>query len=64
LLRRLPGACVQFFHRTVSGNNNGFTVQPGQAYGEVLGNGTLDVRYFLGLQGVAPAGAPGTASNL
>ena len=21
----------QFFHRTVSGNNNGFTVQPGQA---------------------------------
>jgi subtilase family serine protease len=53
----------QFFHRAVSGNNNGFTVQPGQAYSEVLGNGTLDVRNFLGLQGVAPAGAPGTASN-
>lgn len=53
----------QFFHRTVSGNNNGFTVHPGQAYSEVLGNGTLDVRNFLGLQGVAAAGAPGTASN-
>ncbi len=56
-----PG--FQFFHRNVSGNNNGFTVHPGQAYSEVLGNGTLDVRNFLGLQGVAPAGAPGTASN-
>jgi hypothetical protein len=53
----------QFFHRTVSGNNNGFTVQPGQAYSEVLGNGTLQVRNFLILHGVAPAGAPGTASN-
>jgi len=29
----------------------------------VLGNSTLDVRNFLGLQGVAPAGAPGTPSN-
>lgn len=56
-------AAFQFFHRNVSGNNNGFTVQPGQEYSEVLGNGTLDVRNFLGLQGVAPAGAPGTASN-
>jgi subtilase family serine protease len=56
-------APFQFFHRNVSGNNNGFTVRPGQAYSEVLGNGTLDVRNFLGLQGVAPAGAPGTASN-
>lgn len=53
----------QFFHRTVSGNNNGFTVQPSQAYSEVLGNGTLHVGNFLSLQGVAPAGAPGTASN-
>ena len=56
-------APFQYFHRNVSGNNNGFTVKPGQAYSEVLGNGTLDVRNFLGLQGVAPAGAPGTASN-
>lgn len=53
----------QFFHRDVTGDNNGFTVKPGQAYSEVLGNGTLDVRNFLGLQGVAPSGAPGTASN-
>jgi hypothetical protein len=29
----------------------------------VLGNGTLDVRNFLGLQGVAAAGAPGKTSN-
>jgi len=56
-------AAFQFFHRNISGNNNGYTVKPGQAYSEVLGNGTLDVRNFLGLQGVAPAGAPGTASN-
>jgi subtilase family serine protease len=56
-------APFQFFHRNISGNNNGFTVKPGQAYSEVLGNGTLDVRNFLGLQGVAAAGAPGTSSN-
>jgi subtilase family serine protease len=56
-------APFQFFHRNISGNNNGFAVKPGQAYSEVLGNGTLDVRNFLGLQGVAAAGAPGTASN-
>ena len=56
-------APFQFFHRNVSGNNNGFKVVPGQAYSEVLGNGTLDVRNFLGLQGVPAAGAPGTASN-
>jgi subtilase family serine protease len=53
----------QYFHRNISGSNNGFTVSPGQAYSEVLGNGTLDVKNFLGLQGAAPAGAPGTASN-
>ncbi len=53
----------QYFHRNVTGNNNGFTVKPGQAYSEVLGNGTLDVRNFLGLQGVALSGTPNTASN-
>jgi hypothetical protein len=53
----------QYFHRNISGNNNGFTVRPGQEYSEVLGNGTLDVKNFLGLQGAAPAGAPGTTSN-
>jgi subtilase family serine protease len=53
----------QFFHRDISGNNNGFTVSPGQAYSEVLGNSTLDVKNFLNLQGAAAAGAPGTASN-
>jgi subtilase family serine protease len=57
-----PGP-FQFFHRTISGDNNGFTVSPGQAYSEVLGNGTLNVRNFLAVQGVAPAGAPGTPSN-
>jgi subtilase family serine protease len=54
---------LQFFHRDISGNNNGYTVKPGQAYSEVLGNSTLDVRNFLQLQGVAAAGAPGTPSN-
>jgi subtilase family serine protease len=54
---------LQFFHRNISGNNNGFKVSPGQAYSEVLGNSTLDVENFLNLQGAAPAGAPGTPSN-
>jgi subtilase family serine protease len=57
-------AAKQFFHRTVSGNNNGFTVKPGQAYSEVLGNGTLDVKTFLGFStAAAPAGTPNTPSN-
>lgn len=56
-------AAFQYFHRNVSGNNNGFTVSPGQEYSKVLGTGTLNVVNFLGAQGVAPAGAPNTASN-
>jgi subtilase family serine protease len=56
-------APFQYFHRDISGNNNGYTVSPGQAYSEVLGNSTLDVRNFLSLQGVPAAGAPGTTSN-
>lgn len=56
-------APFQYFHRDISGNNNGYSVSPGQAYSEVLGNSTLDVRNFLSLQGVPAAGAPGTASN-
>jgi subtilase family serine protease len=54
---------LQYFHRNISGNNNGFTVKPGQAYSEVLGNSTLDVKNFLQLQLAAPAGTPNTASN-
>jgi subtilase family serine protease len=54
---------LQFFHRGIEGNNNAFTVEPGQAYSEVLGNSTLDVKNFLGLQAAAPAGAPDTPSN-
>jgi subtilase family serine protease len=54
---------LQYFHRDISGNNNGFTVKPGQAYSEVLGNSTLDVKNFLQLQGATAAGAPDTPSN-
>jgi len=54
---------LQFFHRDISGNNNGFTVRPGQAYSEVLGNSTLDVENFLRLPFAQPAGAPDTPSN-
>ena len=54
---------LQFFHRDISGDNNGYKVKPGQAYSEVLGNSTLDVKNFLLQQGTAAAGAPGTASN-
>ncbi len=54
---------LQIFHRNIEGNNNAFTVKPGQAFSEVLGNGTLDVKNFLGLQAAAPAGTPNTPSN-
>ena len=54
---------LQFFHRNISGDNNGFKVKPGQAFSEVLGNSTLDVKNFLLLQGAAPAGTPSTPSN-
>jgi subtilase family serine protease len=54
---------LQFFHREIPGNNNFFKVQPGQAYSEVLGNSTLDVRNFLGLSFASPAGTPNTPSN-
>jgi len=54
----------QLFHRNISGNNNFYTVQPGQAYSEVLGNGTLNVENFLELPvPAAPAGTPNTPSN-
>jgi subtilase family serine protease len=59
---RAPKA-LQFFHRNISGDNNGFKVKPGQAFSEVLGNSTLDVKNFLLLQGATPAGAPSTPSN-
>jgi subtilase family serine protease len=54
---------LQFFHRNITGNNNFFTVKPGQAYSEVLGNSTLDVKNFLILQSGTAAGAPNTPSN-
>jgi subtilase family serine protease len=59
---RAPKA-LQIFHRDISGSNAVFTVNPGQAYSEVLGNGTLDVKNFLELPFVAPAGTPSTPSN-
>jgi subtilase family serine protease len=54
---------LQYFHRGITGNNNFYTVSPGQAYSEVLGNSTLDVKNFLGLSFAAPAGTPDTPSN-
>jgi hypothetical protein len=54
---------LQFFHREISGDNNFYKVKPGQAYSEVLGNSTLDVKNFLGLYFAAPAGTPNTPSN-
>jgi subtilase family serine protease len=54
---------AQFFHRTVWGSNNFYTVQPGQAFSEVLGNGTLDVTKLLLLESAKAAGTPNTPSN-
>jgi subtilase family serine protease len=59
---RAPQA-LQYFHRNISGNNNGYSAKSGQAYSEVLGNSTLDVKNFLQLQEAASAGAPNTPSN-
>lgn len=56
-------ASLQFFHRGATGNNNGFTVVPGQAYSEVLGTGTLIVKNFLGQPFAPQSGAPSTPSN-
>ncbi len=56
-------AAFQYFHRNISGNNNGFAVKPGDEYSEVLGTGTLNIKTFLGLQKAAPAGTPSTFSN-
>jgi subtilase family serine protease len=56
-------APLEFFHREISGDNNYYKVKPGQAYSEVLGNSTLDVKNFLGLYFAAPAGTPDTGSN-
>jgi subtilase family serine protease len=53
----------QIYHRNISGNNNGYTVAPGQAYSPVLGNGTIFVKNFLQLQSAAPAGTPSTPTN-
>ena len=54
---------AQFFHRNISGNNNGYTVSPGQAYSPVLGVGTVFIRNFLQIPNVAPAGTPSTPTN-
>jgi hypothetical protein len=53
----------QFFHRDVTGDNNPYKVKPGDAYTPVLGNGTLDVKNFLGLSLAAPSGTPNSKSN-
>jgi subtilase family serine protease len=53
----------QYFHRTISGNNNYYKVKPGQSFSEVLGNSTLDIQNFLQLQLAPTSGAPNTASN-
>jgi subtilase family serine protease len=54
---------LQFFHREIRGDNNHYTVLPGQAFSEVLGNSTLKVKNFLGLSFIAPARTPNTPSN-
>ena len=53
----------QFYHRNISGNNNGYIAVPGQAYNPVIGLGTLFVKNFLQLQSAPAAGTPSTPSN-
>jgi subtilase family serine protease len=56
-------ANMQYFHRGIAGNNNGYTVAPGDDYSQVLGNSTLIVNNFLGLSFAPPSGAASTPSN-
>jgi subtilase family serine protease len=56
-------APLLFYHRVAKGNNGFYSVKPGQAYSEVLGQGTLDVKNFLGIPFAPAAGTPNTPSN-
>lgn len=54
---------LHFYHRVAEGNNGFYAVKPGQAYSEVLGQGTLDVNSFLQIPFAPASGAPNTRSN-
>lgn len=49
------------FHHGITGTNG--TYRAGAAYNEVLGNGTVDGRVFLGVTNLPAAGDPGTPGN-
>jgi subtilase family serine protease len=54
---------LHFYHRVAAGNNGFYSVRPGQAYSEVLGQGTLDVNSFLEVPFAPASGTPNTPSN-
>lgn len=56
-------AALHFYHRVAAGNNGFYSVKPGQAYSEVLGQGTVDVNSFLQIPFAPASGAPNTKSN-
>jgi subtilase family serine protease len=53
----------QYFHRQIPGFAGDGVANVAMPYSYLLGVGTPNVTNFLGLQGAAPAGNPGTASN-
>ena len=57
------GAAV--FHQNIPGNNAVYTssVTGNPAYNMVIGNGTLDIRKFMGVTNLPAAGTPGSPSN-
>ena len=57
------GAAV--FHQDIPGNNAVYTSSAtgSPAYNMVIGNGTLDIRKFMGVTNLPAAGTPGTPSN-
>jgi subtilase family serine protease len=54
------GGAVAFRHG-ITGTNGAYTA--GAAYNEVLGNGTVDGRVFLGVTNLPASGNPGTPGN-
>ena len=57
------GAAV--FHQDIAGNNAVYTSSAtgSPAYNMVIGNGTLDIRKFMGVTNLPAAGTPGSPSN-
>jgi subtilase family serine protease len=58
---QIAGKGTYFHHSSITGNNAVYKVKA--PYDLVIGNGTPDVRKFLGITNLSASGVPGTSSN-